>query len=615
MIESRTTKIWEEYKDCIAYRKTIGLDEEITQNRDFYEGRHWGKVEKGTEDMPRPMFNMVEKIVDNKVSGIASTPLRIVFSSNQNQELARKLNDFNEFEEKAMNLPQMFEEAITDAAVESAAILHFYWDKDFVGLRNDYRGGVQAEKINLQNIGVYNPKEQDVQKQKWIIIQSRISVETAKKMCQSKEQASLIEEDEEFRTNDSADFEQNNTKLCTLLTKYYKIDGQVYFDQATKGAILCEKKALSPKVGAKDGDVQGNEYLASLYPVAIYAYKAKKNCIFGRSEVTGLIANNRTINWNTGMMAMSIEHQAFGSVVQKEDAAPTGQKVSNDPREVLIDKCKTGQGYYTLNKQPFSPEAMSFNSEIFDLTRQTAGATEVMSGEVMGANQSGTSIALLQQQAQKPIDKLAKRYQDFRKACAKILMQFYILYYHNKKFTRMQKNADGTETEVFDTFSGEECEPYDFEVTVDVGVSTQFSDVTLINMLENRLASGQISLKTYYKVYPNLPNRDELIEDAENIENGQLQQMATQMQQMQAQLEQAQQLVAAQQEVVNNISATIKENNALKALIAEQQAQIQSLQTQGSQTYTEAQELARMLYNSQNNGGNVVPVDQQTMQQ
>ncbi len=598
----RTTKIWEEYKDCIAYRKTIGLDEEITRNRDFYEGRQWGNIEEGTEELPRPIFNITEKIVDNKVAGISSTPLRIVFSSNRNQELAEKLNAFNEYEEKKMGLPQMWEDIILDGAIESSAILHFYWDKDIVGLRNDYCGGIQAERINLQNIGVYNPKETDIQKQKWIIIQSRISVEEAKQVCQNKAQVGLIEADEEFRTNDTADYEQNNTKLCTLLTKYYRKNGQVYFDQSTKSVLLCEGKSLSPKLNPANNEADEllrNDYLATLYPIAIYTYKPRKNCIFGRSEVAGIVTNNRIINWDTAMMAMAVENQAFGSIVQKEDAAPAGQKISNDPTEVLIDRCKTGYGYYVLQKQPFSPEAMNFNDAIFELTRQTTGATEVMAGEVVGANQSGTSIALLQQQAQKPIDKLAKRYQEFRKACAGILKQFYILYYHNRQFTRIAENSKGDEVELNETFNGEEFAPYDFEITVDVGVSTQFSDVTLINMLENRLANGQISLRTYYKVYPNLPNKDELIKDAENLENGQLHQALAQAQQQQAQIEQLTEYIKAQQQVVNNVSATIKENNALKAMIAEQQAQIQSLQTQGSNTMEEARALATMLYNAQ----------------
>ena len=607
MNDEKTTKVWKEYQDCINFRKKTGVDDNIKLWRDFYEGRQWGEWKEKDEDKPRPQFNFCEMIVDNKVAGILATPLRVVYSSSSNNKLANNLNDFNAFIEKEIDLDKTCSKCVNDGAVEGASMLYIYWDADAVGARGEYKGGVRVERIDLDKIGFHNPTEIDVQKQKWIIIQSRVELETAKKMCKDKRLRELIAPDEEFTKDDD---EQDNSDLVTILTKFYRINGEVYFDQCTKSVVLLSKQPLNPKHNKhKFEAIDGAEsklqevaeqaevetiYKASLYPISVYNYKERKKNIYGRGEVEPILRNNRIVNWNTAMMALSVESQAWGTIVEKDGASPAGQEITNDPTKVLIDKSKVGNGYYLLNKQPFSPQAMQLNNDIVELTRATTGSTEVMSGEIMGANQSGTSIALLQQQAQKPIDRLANRYREFRKDIAKILLQFYVLYYSNKTFVKEQE-IDGQEQQVQAVFNGAEYEAYDFDISIDVGASNQFSDVTLISMLEARLQSGQISLKTYYKTYPNLPNREDFLRDIEEQENGQLQQMSAQLQQLAVQNEQANAVIQQYQEIINNIASTIKENTALKALLAEQQQKIFELETNGANTYQDAQALALLL--------------------
>lgn len=612
MNNDTTTEVWKQYQDCINFRKKTGIDDNIKLWRNFYEGRQWGEWDEKDEEKPRPQFNFCEMIVDNKVAGILATPLRVVYSSSSNNAMANTLNDFNSFIEKEIDLDKICSKCVNDGAVEGASVLYAYWDADAIGTRGEYKGGVRVERIELDKIGFHNPTELDVQKQKWIIIQSRVELETAKNICKDKKLKELITPDDEFIKDDD---EQDNSKLVTILTKFYRINGEVYFDQCTKSVVLLSKQPLNPKKNKQKIDnIDGAEsklqeeaeqpkmqskYMASLYPIAIYNYKERKKNIYGRGEVEPILRNNRIVNWNTAMMAVSVENQAWGTLVEREGASPAGQEITNDPTQVLIDKSKVGNGYYLLNKQPFSPQAMQLNNDIVELTRATTGSTEVMSGELMGANQSGTSIALLQQQAQKPIDRLAKRYREFRKDIAKIMLQFFILYYSNKTFVKTQKEG-GEEQQVSAVFNGYDYEPYDFDISIDVGASNQFSDITLISMLEARLQSGQISLKTYYKTYPNLPNREDFLRDIEEQENSQLQQLAMQIHQMTLQNEQANAVIKQYQEIVNNIASTIKENTALKAILAEQQQKIFELQTNGANTYKDAQDLAIALANRTN---------------
>lgn len=622
--DERLARIWNEHKDGKQYQKTLGLESMIPLCVDFYEGRHWGKISDKTKTLPRPIFNQIEMIVDSKGAGILATPLKILFSSQESPELANKLTAFNTQMEKEMKLDEIFSQMVNQAEVEGSSFLHLFWDAEAVGKRGEYKGGTRAEIIEPLNVVVHNPRETDIQKQKWIIIETRCELDAVKAMCQNKHDATLIEPDDNENLRDEK--EQDGSKLVTVLTKYFRKDGEVYFEKVTKNVILCDAKALNPdinrqliKVKQKEDSAESNlpdepkvetiPYRATLYPIEVYQYKRRKNCIYGRGEVEPIIPNNRVVNFNTAMMSKSVEDQGFGQVCAKEGAMAKGDKFTNDPTKILIDRYKGGTGFYTLQKQPFNPQTYQLNKDILETTRSVTGATEVMTGEIMGANQSGASIAYLQQQAQKPIDNLAKRYRKFRERCAEILLQFYVLFYEDKEFYNemsgdeaqsilqgqlAQQGASqeqiakelanmGTETIKFkDMFNGSEFRDYEFDITIEIGAGTQYSEIVTVNILDNLLNSGKISLRTYYNVYPSnlLPNKKELLQDLDNQEQGQIAQLSQMVQNQQAQIEQYAKVTQKLTEIANNISGTINENKHLKELLAQQMAEKHQLQAE-----------------------------------
>lgn len=622
--EQRLSQIWNEHKDGKQYQKTIGIESSIPLCVDFYEGRHWGKVSDKTKTLPRPIFNQIEMIVDSKGSGILATPLKVLFTSQEAPELANKLTAFNRQMEKEMKLEDIWAEMVDQAEVEGSSFLHFFWDAEARGKRGEYKGGTRAEVIEPLNVLVHNPRETDIQKQKWIIIETRCELDAVKAMCQSKADADKIEPDDNENLRDEK--EQDGSKLVTVLTKYFKKDGEVYFEKVTKNVFICEATALNPEINKKlirakqkEDFAESNlpdtpkaeqvSYKATLYPIEVYQYKKRKNCIYGRGEVEPIIPNNRVVNFNTAMMSKSVEDQGFGQVCAKEGAMAKGDKYTNDPTKLLIDRYKGGTGFYTLNKQPFNPQTYQLNKDILETTRSVTGATEVMTGEIMGANQSGASIAYLQQQAQKPINKLSTRYRKFRERCAEILLQFYVLFYEGKEFNNEMETEEakailqgqlaqqgvsgeqatkelaniGTEPIKFkDFFNGSEFSDYDFDITIEIGAATQYSEIVTVGILDNLLNSGKISLRTYYNIYPQnlLPCKKELLKDLDNQEQGQIAQLTQMVQNQQAQLEQYAKVTQKLTEIANNISGTINENKHLKELLAQQMAEKSQLQAE-----------------------------------
>ena len=507
--ELKETKLWEDYRNCQSYRGEMGYYANILSNINFYEGRQWGEIRKGTERLPRITLNQIEMIVDNKVSNILATPTSIKFFCKDNQEAADELTEFNTYMEKELKVERLSKKVVKQGAIEGTAFVHAFWNAEKVGKRGEYEGGVELEIIDALHIGFQNPKECDLQKQKWIIIETREDVDEVKRLCDDDTMKELICPDEQGE--DRINIEQVGSNLVTVLTRYFRKDGEVYFEKGTRAVIFQKARAISPKINeallddeydAVDADLpdkpEGKETdftrKASLYPLALYTYKDRKDCIYGRSEVTPLRNNNTAINFNTSMMCLAVEHQAFGKLVAKEGALDINTRLTNDPSKVLIDKYKGGQGLYSLPTQPFSPQAMQLNNDIMEVTRTVTGSTEVMTGEIMGANQSGTSIAYLQQQANKQVTENVKTFRRFREDLAEVLLQFYILFYTDKEYIIEPK--DDTEEEREGIFDGGKYGELDFTVTIEAGAGTQYSELAGINMLDNLLNAGAIDIKT-----------------------------------------------------------------------------------------------------------------------
>ena len=610
-----------QHNNGVSFQDSICLKDTIERCTDFYEGRQWGTVTGKTRMLPRATFNMTEMIVNNKVAGILATPLKVIFQSSEMPDLAKKLTDFHESIEREMKIDGLYEECVNRAAVEGCAVLHLYWDAEAVGMRGEFKGGVRCELIEARAVTVQNPLCEKIQHQKWVIIETRAECSAVRAMCDDPSQRDLIEPDDNDLTDNTLIKEQQDSGLVTVYTRYFRKDNEVYFEKATKAALVQRATPLNPDLTQKRLDAQKekqeesvvdsdttlqdepkkereNSYYAYLYPLEIYQYKSRKYSIYGRGEVEPIIPNNRTVNFNAAMMSKSVEDQGFGTIVAKEGALPYGAKLTNDPSKVLIDKYKgNGNGFYTLNKTPFNAATFNLNDNIMNMTRTVTGSTEVMTGEVLGKNQSGTSIAYLQQQAQKPIDKLAKRYKEFRERVARVEMQYYVLYYEDKQYeteisveelraaamVRVQNGemdqqavAQITEPErVKDVFNGAEFRDIDFDITIEAGAASQFSEIAELQMLESLLGAKYIDLRTFLEIYPSrlLPNKEELLEKLDAQEQSQANILSQQLAQAQEQLARAAEVIKRQGEIVNNILGTIQENRRLKAALAQLQSE------------------------------------------
>ena len=604
------TELWRDYENGIAYQGSSGLSAKLPQFIRFFEGDQWPKATKNTKNLPRPVVNIIKMICRNKKSAILATPWRIVYRCENRMADVQKFNDFSEYIVKELGQERLDRKAVFDGVKKGSYFFHYYWDAEAKGKDGTREGGLRCETIDPLNIFFADPTQTDEQKQKWILIASREEVDSLRAKCDRGVDKDLIVSDD--YSDKYGTVEQEGSKLCTVLTRYFRINGEVYIEKATKSVVINKAFPLAPDLDAaakelgldEDGkrevdapnnslpDGKAGEVLTSdrvrapLYPIVVGNYEEKEKSIYGLSEIEGLIPNQKAINFNIAMSLLNAQQMAWGKYVVLPGALK-GQTINNEPGQVLTDYSNTGGGIKKLTEQALNSNPMQLVDSLTQLTRSVSGASEVMTGETVGANMSGAAIAQLQSQAQQPIEDLKNNFKLVKIKQGKVLAQFYKLFYSGKEFvyTRDAIKTDATgapvmsmsglpekqEVSQMGVFDGSEYENTEFEVVVEAVAGTKSSTAGDINILETLFAKGAIDLKTFINCYPEdaITNKSEILKFIEESEASAVSQLQAQVQQLSQTLQQYQNVIASQEQTVSQVNAIIEENKRLKKSMAE----------------------------------------------
>ena len=614
--------VWKMYQEGVDYQTASGLSRTIPQCVRFFEGKQWADATENTKSFPRPVVNITKMICRNKKAGILSNDTAIIYACDD-AEKAKRFTNFGTYITKELNQKKLDRKAINDGCVKGTYVYHYYWDSDAVGKRGNMPGGVRCEIIDPLNIFFANPNNDDEQSQEWVIIRGRLKVKTVRAMADKDVKRDLINPDE----NESkyGEKEQDDKNLVTVLTRYFRQNGEVYFEKVVKGTVVNKPRPLHPNINAVLKDLEEDpqneegyeneeiDYspIANLYPVAVGQYEPRDKSIFGIGEVEGIIPNQKAINSNLGLQLLNIQDVWGGKYVVLPNAL-RGQKITNNPGQVRTDYSGTGGGIKKITEQVYNDVPLKVLDTTSSLTRVVTGATEVMTGETIGANTSGAAILQLQSQALKPIEELQQAFWDTKVKCGRILEMFYKLYYQDVDYyyeeTSVGANGETETSRYADTFNGSEYINTDFDVTVEVVAGAKGSEVSLVNALDNLLQQKQIDITTYFELYPHnaLPNKTQIVAALKQRENAEVMQLQSQLQQTQQQLQNAASIFEQEKQTIQNALNAIKENENLKKTIIDLRSefatkinqanqQIQLGNARNQELFGDATELAREL--------------------
>lgn len=574
-ITNSPQRIWAAYENSCSYMDSIGMTSQVQKNIDFYEGRQWPEPTKETLGMPRPIIDITAFTVDNKCANISGTPVKLTFTSTD-IEKAKTLNQYTEYWLRRQKFKNKLKKLVRRAAVDCGACFHTYLHK----------GELKLELIDARNVHVSDPTAEDLQEMEWIIISSRRPVSAVKRMADKDADLSELNKDTENLTNNNV-IEQEDTKLCTVLTRYFRMnDGEVYFERVTKTSVINKARPIAPDIKeAKESDIykeissvldeelpskednrnedeNNNNVKASLYPIFYWRFKDKRNCFYGRSLVEPIIPDQKAINTTYGLLMLGAQIEATGKTFVKNGAL-RGQELTNSPLQVVTDYYSSGQGIYKLPPSQLNTAALTLVDTLVQYIRFTNNVTEINTGEAYGANASGSAIAQLQSQASQATDSIREDLWEELEGFGQILKQGFSMYFKGAtkkhyKYRQEYPDQDGVlkEQDVEgefdgDMFSDEENSLFDVQVKAVKGTRSSISGD--IQMLEAMLQGQLLSAIEFIEMYPSeaLTDKDHLLSVLKAHANEQLVVMQ-------------QQLAKAQQDnkqlvgVVGQLSDTIK---------------------------------------------------------
>lgn len=557
------TKIWEEFQKGQEYLKQLKLKQEWEDCEKFYEGEHWPQATQKTKNMPRPVVNICSMIADNKKSGILSGNVKMLFRPSEmfGDSLQRAEEGANIFTKFADNITKELKQSeLDDLAQDSAVqlgtyIYHYYWDTTITGgMQTPYVGGVRGEIIHPKNIVFANPMEKDEQKQKYIIIASSEPLDSVKELAKRNK----VQDWEQITSdNELEDDETGTLSLCTVLTKYSRQNGKVVWEKSTKyhyiqKPTMWEPDKKSVKIDGIDEqeinepDTVNNDgyFRKQLYPIVVGSHKNRKNSIYGIGEVKQAIPNNKAVNFNLGMMLLSVQNTGWPKIIQKVNALAK-QMITNEPGEIITDTTKgEGWGVKYLETPGFNGQALSLTNTIIDLTRTVTGSTEITNGEALGANMAASAIIALQNQAKKPIEMYQRKFYRSYEKIGKILEQFFKYYYNDGRMFSYEEEGQ----RYVASLKGQNYHDIDFSLSVEVGAGGVYSESLTVSLLDNLKTSGDIDTDEYIELYPDsimtFKSKLKKMREQKRLEEMMLQQQLMQQQLVNQPINQSNEIIA-----------------------------------------------------------------------
>lgn len=526
---------WKKYEATKSYNMRFrgkGDYYEATKTwYNFYEGNQWPGLDLGN-DLPKPVFNIIKRIVDFKVANMTSDKISIsvqpldkmevVQEGNEQQDLITMSDvlraEIDNILEKN-HIDYLIRDTLIDGAVTGDMVWHIMYNNNATAYKKDnIQGIIEIEPVDAVNVGFSNPNIKNVQKQDWVILIGRDTVEHLKAEKKSKNADSEIRSDVDTQYQASSYTELEEIKAdgddgkCLYMYVYEK-------DKKTK-TIKVSK--VTENATIFENIDTGLKY----FPIAFENWYERKNSYHGIGEVEGLCPNQIFINKGLAMCEYHGLQTAFPLTLINTKKIKAGT-FNNRIGGVLEVPVETEKGE-TLRDMVHNLEPVNMSQQLvqtiqlsMDYTKEVMGVTDASLGNVDPKNTS--AIIAVQKSAELPIENIRNNMYSFVEQTALILID-------------MMSKKYGIRPVYMKTENGYNIVPYDFskleeidmKLDIDIGAGSYYSEVSAITTLDNLLLNKQITLKQYLERIPDeyVLKRQELLDDI--TEQEEIQQVQTQ---------------------------------------------------------------------------------------
>ena len=393
--EIKETEVWTLYNKATDYARKKGFYAEIDKCNNFYNGDQWeGLLVEGIEPV---QYNFIKPIVDYKV-GIITENLRAINYSADNVEgtefrtKAKKVCDlFNQRAARVWEKDQMdtkIKKLARQAAINGEAVIYVSYDEEGNNPVN--------EIINKVDIYYANENDPDIQNQPYILIKQRVTVEEAQVIAEKfgtpKKDIDSIKGDDDTSDEAGEDAKDEVNNNVTIVTKFFKEDGTVKYEKATKFVEITQK--------VEDAGI-------SYYPVAHYLWNDKEGSARGEGDVKNLIPNQIETNKTAMRRLLTAKNTAYPQKIYNKDKIANPEAINVvggviEAEGMNVDDVR--KAFSVTQPAQMSPDVEKLQQELISMTRELANASDTATGQVNPEDASGRAILAVQQASKQPLN-------------------------------------------------------------------------------------------------------------------------------------------------------------------------------------------------------------------
>ena len=532
----------------------------VNTNQEFFIGNQWVHMpdNEAMRRLAKPTFNIIKRVTSLFVASLTSSNTTISFEplsyQTDGEAAAFATAEVRNLLEK-FKMDYRIRDALFDGAITGDYCAHFYWNPEalpYRGAFGAYRGEIEMELVDGINVMFGNPNCREVEKQPYILIVGRDTVENLKREEEWWRQKQQIPKDEkEFYIHSDVDtynfsgiggkteIHGNDDKTgkalyVYLYTKVWK--DEMFLNRVTGKVETRKVQTVHVTKATKHGNVfEDVDTGLSRYPIAWGNWQKQKNQYHGRALVTEIIPNQIFINQMMAMVFRHLQTQAFPTKIYNADLLPM---ISNEVGTAIgVRNLQPGQALGevigTIPAANMSAQIIQAIDLCMAYTKECLGATDAQMGAVRPDNTS--ALMVLQNAAEVPLENTRAGLHEWVEDIGAILLDMMGTYYGVRPIVREKTieepvtGADGqqlidpvTGEPAFQKVSKRVVEEFDFSVfknlwlniSVDVGATTYHSEIAMVQTLDNLRRDGTLSVIEYLERMPDklITRKQELIE-------------------------------------------------------------------------------------------------------
>jgi hypothetical protein len=492
---------WRDYQNGLSYKQRIDLFNIVDRNNRNYNGDQWdGVVSNG---LPTPVFNLLDRVGTYKISSIMANSVKILYSiergTPEQQAEVEKLNKYVETLWEKLKMEASCENVLKDGFVQGDGGTYHYWDelydtKEAYG-NETIKGNICKEEIDNVcifpgdcNNPVINTADRPIQPYMMIVFRRVIAdiKAEAKKNGIPESDINTITSDDEYRYTAG---DRGKIEITENIDDMGKANVILKMWPNPKTGTIWARKSTKFVVIKKDWDTG-----LKLYPISIMNWKTIKNSFHGASEVTAMIPNQRYINKSAAMIMLATMYVSHPKLIY--DRTKIAQPSSQIGVAIPVNGEISGAATY-LNPGQISPDIFRWFEMVIQYTKDMMGANETALGE-SSITKTASGIIALQEAAAVPLESIKRRYYQYIEDIALIWMDFFTSKYNlPRTITYMDKGQEANETLDMSILKDAK-----FNVKIDIGPSSRWSEVASMETLSNLFKEGKISDVEYFERIP-----------------------------------------------------------------------------------------------------------------